>query len=60
MRTKAARRCIVCQRHNLVGAAEMCGSCGDSYDRSRRRTTTIIACIRWAAARARRFALKGK
>lgn len=47
MRTKAARRCIVCQRYNLVGAAEMCGSCGEAYNRSLRRD-------------ARRFALKGK
>lgn len=61
MRTKAARCCIVCQRHNLVGAsAEMCRICCHSYDRSLRRDATTMGIIRWAAGRARRFALKGK
>lgn len=48
--------CVVCCRPTARGI--LCRPCGRSYDRDRDRDMTILACIAWAARRARRFALE--
>lgn len=55
-RPRVAKRCTVCDRPVVPIGSRMCGSCGESYDRARRRDDgTIFAAMAWAAARARRF-----
>lgn len=48
--------CVVCRRRYKDGDRFMCNQCGRSYDRARDKDVTIMACIIWAAKRARRFA----